>query len=373
VSNKIKIQIIAIVVLLLFGHTFDVNAAACNSSNLFLSRNGDVGWGDTPLNAAWSPVTIAPNSQVRLSVGGEDGCAGQSVNFQIKQNGSVVKTVSGSLVKGRQITSQVSQLYFDWTSDVPVGSYTFRAMATQLGLFSDDSSNTLTIAQNNQQCRLTTVNTSPPNGTNFGTPIRINVTGQGTCNDWGVTVNIYEVTGGTNTFIATIPEQKFSGTSTQLTFSWNPVRNPGAGLQAGYRADAVLGTQTLSSNPFIVSGAGGGIPPTGGCGTPGQPACAPGANQTYSFNIPNPLRGGANDFASLIRIIAQWIFNLAIPIAVAMIVYAGILFLTSQGEPAKITKAKEVLTYAVIGLAIILIGSGFITLIQSILELGSSR
>ncbi|MEK7164243.1 MAG: pilin, partial [Patescibacteria group bacterium] len=77
----------------------------------------------------------------------------------------------------------------------------------------------------------------------------------------------------------------------------------------------------------------------------------PGETQKYSFNIPNPLKGGASDFTSLVKILAQWIFNLAIPIAVAMIVYAGILFLTAAGEPAKITKAKEVLKYAVIGLA----------------------
>ena len=94
--------------------------------------------------------------------------------------------------------------------------------------------------------------------------------------------------------------------------------------------------------------------------------------QKYSFEITNPLKGGADDFTSLVKIIAQWIFNLAIPIAVAMIVYAGILFLTAAGEPAKVTKAKEVLKYAVIGLAIILIGSGFVTLIKSILELGGT-
>lgn len=98
----------------------------------------------------------------------------------------------------------------------------------------------------------------------------------------------------------------------------------------------------------------------------------PGTTQTYSFEIPNPLKGGASDFTSLIKIIAQWIFNLAIPIAVAMIVYSGILFLTAAGEPAKVTKARDVLKYAVIGLAIILIGSGFVTLIQSILELGGT-
>jgi len=119
------------------------------------------------------------------------------------------------------------------------------------------------------------------------------------------------------------------------------------------------------------AGAGGGTG-GGGCDTPGQPKCKPGETKTYSFNIPNPLKGGASDFTSLVKIIAQWIFNLAIPIAVAMIVYSGILFLTAAGEPAKVTKAKEVLKYAVIGLAIILIGSGFVTLIQSILELGGT-
>ncbi len=129
-------------------------------------------------------------------------------------------------------------------------------------------------------------------------------------------------------------------------------------------------TSTISGTP--PGGGGGSGGGGGGCGTPGQPACKPGESQTYTFNIENPLKGGANDFAGLVNIIAQWIFNLAIPIAVAMIVYAGILFLTAAGEPAKVTKAKEVLKYAVIGLAIILIGKGFVTLIKSILELGSS-
>lgn len=98
----------------------------------------------------------------------------------------------------------------------------------------------------------------------------------------------------------------------------------------------------------------------------------PGKEQNYFFEILNPLKGGANDFTSLVKILAQWIFNLAIPIAVAMIVYSGILFLTAAGEPAKVTKARDVLKYAVIGLAIILIGSGFVTLIKSILELGGT-
>lgn len=125
-----------------------------------------------------------------------------------------------------------------------------------------------------------------------------------------------------------------------------------------------------SAVQFTVGGTigGGG---TGTCGGAGQPACKPGESKTIGFEIPNPLKGGATDLAGLVKVLAQWLFNLAIPIAVIMIIYAGVLFLTAQGNPTTITKAKDVLKYAVIGLAIILIGSGFVTLIQSILELGS--
>lgn len=128
------------------------------------------------------------------------------------------------------------------------------------------------------------------------------------------------------------------------------------------------GTLPISSPVCIaigsgVCGTGGG---TGGGGTGGE-------NQGFSFSIPNPLKGGADDLGGLVKVLAQWLFNISIPIAVAMIVYSGVLFLTAQGNPTTITKAKDVLKYAVIGLAIILIGSGFVTLIQSILELGSSN
>lgn len=111
-----------------------------------------------------------------------------------------------------------------------------------------------------------------------------------------------------------------------------------------------------------------GQPTTGGGGTGGGTG---GGDQGFSFSIPNPLKGGAEDLGGLVKVIAQWLFNLAIPIAVIMIIYAGILFLTARGNPTTITKAKDVLKWAVVGLAIILIGSGFVTLIQSILELGS--
>lgn len=80
--------------------------------------------------------------------------------------------------------------------------------------------------------------------------------------------------------------------------------------------------------------------------------------------------GGNQDLTSLVKSIAGWLKRLAFPVAVVMIIYAGALLLFNQGNEAMIKRGKATLKYAVIGLAIILIGSGFYTLIKSILELG---
>jgi magnesium-transporting ATPase (P-type) len=75
------------------------------------------------------------------------------------------------------------------------------------------------------------------------------------------------------------------------------------------------------------------------------------------------------NFQDLINIIGKWIFNLAIPLAVIVIIYAGVTMLTAGGNPANFKKGAEALKYAVIGLAVVLIGKGFVTLIKSILSL----
>lgn len=91
---------------------------------------------------------------------------------------------------------------------------------------------------------------------------------------------------------------------------------------------------------------------------------------SVDFEIENPIE--SESLMELIDAIAGWILAISIPISVIAIIYAGILFLTSQGVPAKVSKAKDILKYAIIGLAIIMIGRGFVTLIQSILDLGAT-
>lgn len=81
--------------------------------------------------------------------------------------------------------------------------------------------------------------------------------------------------------------------------------------------------------------------------------------------VPNFL--GTSDFTVLVDRIADYVFKIGMPIAVIMILYGGLLFLTSSGNEEKVKKAKRALTYAMIGVAILLIGKGFISLLASIL------
>lgn len=104
--------------------------------------------------------------------------------------------------------------------------------------------------------------------------------------------------------------------------------------------------------------------------SPTNPPGPTGKPVTLDFEIKNPLK--IESFLEFFSAITVWLTNIAIPIAVILIVYAGILFLTAGAVPANITKARTILTYVVVGLAIILIGRGFITLIESVLNLGAS-
>ncbi len=113
---------------------------------------------------------------------------------------------------------------------------------------------------------------------------------------------------------------------------------------------------------------------SGKCGqtatSPVSPTPTPtpsGGTTTQKFELLNPI--GVENFQDLINIIGRWIFNLAIPIAVIIIIYAGVLMLTAGGVPAQFQKGAKALWYAVLGLAVVLIGKGFVTLIQSILSL----
>jgi len=50
-----------------------------------------------------------------------------------------------------------------------------------------------------------------------------------------------------------------------------------------------------------------------------------------------------------------------------MIIYSGLLFMTAAGDEEKVSKAKKALTWSLIGLAVLIMGRAWISLIKDIL------
>lgn len=84
-----------------------------------------------------------------------------------------------------------------------------------------------------------------------------------------------------------------------------------------------------------------------------------------NYNIQNcPTKNTVCDFNSTvykcgiccmlnsIYLVTDWIFYILILVAVIMIIIGGFVFMTAAGSPEKATKGRNILIYAVIGIAI---------------------
>ncbi len=114
------------------------------------------------------------------------------------------------------------------------------------------------------------------------------------------------------------------------------------------------------------------------CGPGTDPAfCNSGTDQGtgtgggYNFNVKviNPLcpDGGDNciqDIPTLLNKILDALMLFLVPIVVLFIIYAGFLFVMAQGNDVKLTKAKSVLGWTLVGAAILL-GAKIITTVLS--------
>jgi len=67
----------------------------------------------------------------------------------------------------------------------------------------------------------------------------------------------------------------------------------------------------------------------------------------------------------LLKIINFLVFNLLIPLAIIAFIIAGVMMVTSSGNPAKFEKAKDVMYTAVWGIVIALVGA---LIVDSILK-----
>lgn len=108
---------------------------------------------------------------------------------------------------------------------------------------------------------------------------------------------------------------------------------------------------------------------TGATGIPGQP----GEDVPLKWGIWNPLAnlpggGKPENVFDVIILITDWILNIAGTLVVMLIIYGGVMFLISAGNPGKIQQAKNILFWALVGFGAVLIGKGFVFLVESVLS-----
>lgn len=84
-------------------------------------------------------------------------------------------------------------------------------------------------------------------------------------------------------------------------------------------------------------------------------------------SIQNPI--AAQSFTELLNSILDYAVLIVGPLAVLAILWAGFLFMTSGGDVEKVKRAKQALTWAVVGLAIVLTARGITYIIQDILKI----
>lgn len=68
----------------------------------------------------------------------------------------------------------------------------------------------------------------------------------------------------------------------------------------------------------------------------------------------------------VIKNVIQWALIFAGIIALFLIIYAGFQFVTSKGDPQQVDSAKKTLTYAIIGLLLILFSFAILNLISTV-------
>ena len=72
-------------------------------------------------------------------------------------------------------------------------------------------------------------------------------------------------------------------------------------------------------------------------------------------------------FIDLIKGITKWIFSIVMAIAILFIILAAWYFLTAAGNPEAIAKARQMLIYAIVGIAVALLAAGLPALINAFL------
>lgn len=85
---------------------------------------------------------------------------------------------------------------------------------------------------------------------------------------------------------------------------------------------------------------------------------------TTTVTIENPLE--TDDFTTLITNFLQWLLGIAGGVALLMLIYGGIIYITSTGDQQKMESGKRIVTWTIFGLIIILVSFSILQEVEKI-------
>ena len=65
--------------------------------------------------------------------------------------------------------------------------------------------------------------------------------------------------------------------------------------------------------------------------------------------------------------IVDWIYTIVMIVAVIYIIFGGFAYITAEGDPTKLEKAKKQVLFALFGIAIVLLANGLVELVKDMM------
>ena len=139
-------------------------------------------------------------------------------------------------------------------------------------------------------------------------------------------------------------------------------------MLAGLFAGGALSASVFAKTPKSAAGSAS-ADSSSGSGSGGTSGiCPPGSKNKDATNIAacniDPAHKGDDLISDTSKIINVVLGVLGV-VAVAVVIYGGFLFLTAQGDPGKIKKGKDSITWGIIGLIIALLSWSIINFVLS--------
>ena len=85
----------------------------------------------------------------------------------------------------------------------------------------------------------------------------------------------------------------------------------------------------------------------------------------FTVKVTNPIAN--SDINKLVANALQWLLSVAGAVALVALIYGGIVYITSAGSEERATSGKKIITWAILGLALVLASYALISVLNTIL------